>query len=78
MQVSITRVEWIAPMGLLGITPLASVGPVSVGPSQSGLERSSLEVERVTIFVDALQSLLQRKAVLRMLMIAPQVDLDSG
>ena len=65
-------------MGLLGVTPLASVGPVSVGPSLSGLERSSLEVERVTIFVDALQSLLQRKAVLRMLMVAPQVGLDRG
>ena len=60
-------------MGLIGVTPLAALGPVGVGPSQSGLEHSSLKAEQVTVFVDALQSLLQRKAVLRLLVVAPQV-----
>ena len=71
---SIARVKWIAPTGLVGLTPLAAVGPVSVGPSHSGLERSSLEAQHVTVFVDALQSLLQRKAVLRVLAAQPQAS----
>ena len=60
-------------MGLLGVTPLLAVGPVTVGPSHSGLERSNLAAEHVTVFVDALQSLLQRKAVLRVLVAQSQV-----
>ena len=63
------------PLGLTGMTPLAAVGPVSVGPSHSGAERSSLEAPHVTVFVDALQSLLQRKAVLRLLLMRPQARL---
>lgn len=77
-QVSISRVKWIAPTGLVGVTPLLAVGPVSVGPSHSGLERSSLEAEHVTVFMDVLQSLLQRKAVLRLLAVQPQVRLQGA
>lgn len=65
-------------MGLVGVTPLLAVGPVSVGPSHSGLERSSLVAEHVTVFVDALQSLLQRKAVLRVLAVQSQVRQSQG
>ena len=67
-----SRVKWVMPLGITGVTPLAAVGPVSVGPSHSGAERSSLEAPHVTVFVDALQSLLQRKAVLRLLLMRPQ------
>ncbi len=69
---SVSRVKWVMPLGITGIMPLAAVGPVSVGPSHSGAERSSLEAPHVTVFVDALQSLLQRKAVLRLLLMRPQ------
>ncbi len=67
-----SRVKWVMPLGVTGVTPLAAVGPVSVGPSHSGAERSSIEAPHVTVFVDALQSLLQRKAVLRLLLTRPQ------
>ena len=72
MQVSVSRVKWVMPLGITGMTPLAAFGPVSMGPSHSGAERSSLDAPHVTVFVDALQSLLQRKAVLRLLLIRPQ------
>ncbi len=67
-----SRVKWVMPLGITGVTPLAAVGPVTVGPSHGGAERSSLEAPHVTVFVDALQSLLQRKAVLRLLLMRPQ------
>ena len=72
LQVCVSRVKWVMPLGLTGVTPLAAIGPVSVGPSHSGAERSSVEAPHVTVFVDALQSLLQRKAVLRLLLTRPQ------
>ena len=72
-----SRVKWVMPLGVTGVTPLAAVGPVSVGPSHSGAERSSVEAPHVTVFVDALQSLLQRKAVLRLLLTRPQARSDA-
>ncbi len=54
--------HWVAPSGLVGVTPLAAVGPVSVGPGPA--ERSSASLPRVLVRVDPLQSLLQKKLVL--------------
>ncbi len=63
-QVTVGRVRWIAPTGLAGLTPLASVGPLAIGPSAAGLERTSFAAPEVVVSINALQSLLQRKVVL--------------
>ena len=65
------RVRWVAPSGLVGFGPLASVGPVSLGPGAA--EKSSLEIPRVVVCVDPLQSLLQRKLILHLLADQAQV-----
>ena len=62
IQVDIKRVNWVSPAGLLGLAPVASMGPVHVGPS--ALEGSSLEVPELQIKLNPLQSLLQRHPVL--------------
>ena len=62
MQVDIKRVNWVSPAGLLGVSPLASLGDVRVGPS--ALEGSSLEIPDLRIKLDPLQSLLQGHPVL--------------
>ena len=59
----IGRVKWLAPTGVVGITPLASVGPVSLGSSSR--EGSSAEMSEVIVKLHPLQSLLQRKIVLQ-------------
>lgn len=51
-------------MGALGLGPLAAVGPVSVGPSASGLERTTAEASRVVVRVDPVQSLAQRRIIM--------------
>lgn len=73
VQVSVGRVRWIAPTGLVGLTPLASVGPVALGPSASGLERTSVTAPEVVVSVNALQSALQRKVVLSLQAVGTQV-----
>jgi hypothetical protein len=73
VQVSVGRVRWIAPTGLVGLTPLASVGPVELGPSASGLERTSVTAPEVVVSVNALQSALQRKVVLSLQAVGTQV-----
>ena len=55
----------------MGFGPLASVGPVSLGPGAA--EKSSLEIPRVVVCVDPLQSLLQRKLILHLLADQAQV-----
>ena len=55
----------------MGFGPLASVGPVSLGPGVA--EKSSLEIPRVVVCVDPLQSLLQRKLILHLLADQAQV-----
>ena len=55
--------RWLAPTGVLGITPLASVGPVTLGPSSR--EGSSARVSEVVVKLDPLQSLLQQKIMLQ-------------
>ena len=69
------RVRWIAPSGLVGLTPLASVGPVELGPSASGLERTSVTAPEVVVSVNALQSALQRKVVLSLQAVGTQVGI---
>ena len=56
------RVRWLAPTGLAGLTPVASMGPVSVGPAAH--EHSSARLERVELGLDVAQSLLQQRLVL--------------
>ena len=55
--------KWVAPTGLIGITPLASFGPLVLGPSSR--EGSSASVPEVLVKLDPLQSLLQRKVMLQ-------------
>lgn len=61
-EVQLGVVNWVAPTGLLGLTPLASVGPVRVGAGP--VERSSASLRQVTVGLDPVQSLLQRRIVL--------------
>lgn len=63
-QVGLGKVRWVAPSGLVGFGPLASVGPVSLGPGAA--EKSSLEIPRVVVCVDPLQSLLQQKLIMQL------------
>ncbi|KAK9804274.1 hypothetical protein WJX72_004315 [[Myrmecia] bisecta] len=63
-EVVIGRVNWVATPGLLGLSPLASVGPVAVGPSAT--ERSSAVLPHVLISIDPVKSLAQRRVVLRL------------
>jgi hypothetical protein len=61
-ELEVGQVHWVAPTGLLGLTPLGSFGPVRVGPGP--VEGSSAEARRVTVAVDPLQSLVHRRVVL--------------
>lgn len=63
LKVELGHVKWLAPTGVLGITPLASVGPVTLGPSSR--EGSSARVSEVVVKLDLLQSLLQQKIMLQ-------------
>ena len=64
VQVGLGKVRWVAPSGLLGFGPLASVGPVSLGPGAA--EKSSLEIPCMVVCVDPVQSLLQRKLIVQL------------
>jgi hypothetical protein len=64
VQVGLGNVHWVAPSGLVGFGPLASVGPVSLGPGNA--EKSSLELPCMVVCVDPLQSLLQRKLIVQL------------
>lgn len=61
-EVALGAVRWVAPTGLIGLTPLGSLGPVCVGPGT--VERSSAEVQEVTVVLDPVQSALQGRVVL--------------
>ena len=61
-EVALGPVRWVAPMGLLGITPLGCMGPVHVGPGR--VEGSSAEVQRLMVGLDPVQSVLQGRVVL--------------
>lgn len=77
-QISVGRVKWASPIGVLGIGPLAAVGPVSVGPSAAGLERSSLEASAVVVRVDPLQSAAQARIVISLHINDSKVPLAAG
>lgn len=55
-------VKWLAPTGITGLTPLASVGPVSIGAGP--VEVSSATIDRVLVRFDPLKSLARGKLVL--------------
>ena len=63
-QVGLGQVKWVAPSGLVGLGPLAAVGPVELGPGPA--ERSSAELQEVVVCVDPVQSLVQGKLVLHL------------
>ena len=63
-QVTLGKVNWIAPTGVVGLTPLASLGPVEVGPSP--VESSSAVLPEVLLRLDPLQSLIHRKLMLQL------------
>ena len=51
--------QWVLPTGLVGLGPLAAAGPVSVGPGS--VERSSVNLPGVTLHLETIKSILQRK-----------------
>lgn len=62
-EVQLGAVHWVSPLaGLLGLGPLASVGPISLGAGP--VERSSARAERLWVGLDPVQSALQRRVVL--------------
>lgn len=65
------RVKWVAPSGVLGLHPLAAIGPVRVGPGP--IEHSSALLPNVQISMDPVQSLVQRQVVLKIHIPAAQV-----
>lgn len=75
-EVQLGAVRWVSPAGLVGLGPLASVGPLSVGPSP--LERSSAELQRLSVGLDVLQSALQRRVVLAVKVHGAQVSRRAG
>lgn len=60
--VQLGRLQWVLPAGVVGLGPLARVGPLVVGPGP--VERSSFSVAAATVRVSPMQSLLRRKLVL--------------
>ena len=75
-DVEVGRVLWLAPTGLIGLHPFGSVGPISVGPGP--VEGSSATLDRVTIGVNALQSILRRRIVLTVKATGAEVHLKQG
>lgn len=63
-EVSVQGVRWVAPTGLLGVSPLASLGGVSVGPGE--LEHTSVSLDSLEVSLDPLQSLIQRQLILKL------------
>ena len=62
-QVTVGQVNWLAPTGVLGLHPIASLGPVSVGPGST--EASWAHLPEVRVSIDPLKTLAQRKVVLK-------------
>lgn len=56
--------KWVALSGLVGLGPLAAIGPVDLGPGPA--ERSSAALEELIVRVDLVQSLVQGKLVLQL------------
>lgn len=58
------QVNWLAPTGVTGLHPVASLGPVSVGPGAA--EGSWAHLPEIRISIDPVKSLAQRKLVLKL------------
>lgn len=58
------QVNWLAPTGVTGLHPVASLGPVSIGPGAA--EGSWAHLPEIRISIDAVKSLAQRKMVLKL------------
>ncbi len=56
--------NWLAPTGVTGLHPIASLGPVSVGPGAT--EGSWAHLPEVRVSLDPIKSLVQRKVVLKL------------
>lgn len=61
-EVSLGTLNWVSPLGALGLGPLASLGPVHVGPGP--VERSSCTLDGVRVSLHPAQSLYHRRIVL--------------
>ena len=75
-SVALGRVRWLSPLGVTGLAPLASVGPVAVGPGPA--ETSSLTADEVLVSLDAVRSLASRRPVLAVRGVRTTVDLVQG
>lgn len=75
-DVEVGRVLWLAPTGLLGLHPIGSVGPISVGPGP--VERSSATLDRVAVGVNPLQSILRQRIVLTVKATGAEVHLKQA
>lgn len=62
-QVTVGQVNWLAPTGVTGLHPIASLGPVSVGPGAD--EGSWAHLPEIRVSIDLVKSLVQRKMVLK-------------
>jgi len=61
-DVHIGRIYWIAPTGISGLHPLASVGPITLG--EGPVERSTATLERVSLGFSPIQSIFRGRLVL--------------
>ncbi len=64
LQVTVGQVNWLAPTGVTGLHPIASLGPVTVGPGVT--EGSWAHLPEVRVSLNPIQSLVQRKVVLKL------------
>lgn len=71
-QVSLGKVGWIAPTGLLGLSPLAKIGPVMIGPGSA--EGSSAVMPDVLVRLNPVRSLLHGKLMLQLCLEKPEVS----
>lgn len=78
IQVRVGGVDSLSPLGLTGLTPVAHLSDVSVGPRRDGAERSHLAARAVSLGVSPLESLVQGKIVLRASVGGAEVHLVQG
>lgn len=71
VQVEVGAVRWLSPPGVSGLMPVASLGPVRVGPGP--VESSSASVEEVMLGLDAWRSIVQREVVVTLALRGVQV-----
>eukprot|EP00210_Caulerpa_lentillifera_P007372 g7046.t1 len=62
-EVSLGKVNWVLPTGVIGMSPLMSVGPIDVGPGTA--EQSQVFVPELRLGLDFIRSAFQRQIVLK-------------